>query len=81
MIYLCCGRSEGKSGGIGKKKKNAAIPTASPAVTTGVSTAGYESDEEDNARPMDYNETRRLSLDINRLPPDKLGRVVNIIQQ
>lgn len=46
-----------------------------------VSAPVYDSDEEDNARPMSYDETRRLSLDINRLPPDKLGRVVNIIQQ
>ncbi|XP_013987924.1 bromodomain-containing protein 3 isoform X7 [Salmo salar] len=39
---------------------------------------GYESDEE--SLPMAYDEKRQLSLDINRLPGEKLGRVVHIIQ-
>lgn len=30
--------------------------------------------------PMTYDEKRQLSLDINRLPGEKLGRVVHIIQ-
>ncbi|XP_029473541.1 bromodomain testis-specific protein isoform X2 [Rhinatrema bivittatum] len=38
------------------------------------------SDGEDNAKPMSYDEKRQLSLDINKLPGDKLGRVVHIIQ-
>lgn len=29
---------------------------------------------------MSYDEKRQLSLDINKLPGDKLGRVVHIIQ-
>ncbi|TNN26800.1 Bromodomain-containing protein 4 [Liparis tanakae] len=29
---------------------------------------------------MSYEEKRQLSLDINKLPGDKLGRVVHIIQ-
>ncbi|TRY60466.1 hypothetical protein DNTS_028904 [Danionella cerebrum] len=40
--------------------------------------AGYESDE--MSLPMTYDEKRQLSLDINRLPGEKLGRVVHIIQ-
>jgi len=40
----------------------------------------YESDEEDTAVPMSYDEKRQLSLDINKLPGDKIGRVVHIIQ-
>ncbi|XP_060775711.1 bromodomain testis-specific protein isoform X2 [Neoarius graeffei] len=40
---------------------------------------GYESEEE-LALPMSYEEKRRLSLDINKLPGDKLGKVVNIIK-
>uniref|UniRef100_A0A8C4R8M6 Uncharacterized protein n=1 Tax=Eptatretus burgeri TaxID=7764 RepID=A0A8C4R8M6_EPTBU len=40
----------------------------------------FDSEEEDNARPMTYDEKRQLSLDINKLPGDKLGRVVHIIQ-
>lgn len=41
----------------------------------------YESEEEEElALPMSYEEKRRLSLDINKLPGDKLGKVVNIIK-
>ncbi|XP_054158043.1 bromodomain-containing protein 2-like isoform X1 [Oppia nitens] len=42
--------------------------------------AVYESEDEDNAKPMSYDEKRQLSLDINKLPGDKLGKVVHIIQ-
>uniref|UniRef100_A0A8C8JD13 Bromodomain containing 4 n=1 Tax=Oncorhynchus tshawytscha TaxID=74940 RepID=A0A8C8JD13_ONCTS len=34
----------------------------------------------EKGRPMSYEEKRQLSLDINKLPGDKLGRVVHIIQ-
>uniref|UniRef100_A0A146LA60 Bromodomain-containing protein 2 n=1 Tax=Lygus hesperus TaxID=30085 RepID=A0A146LA60_LYGHE len=50
------------------KKKNA------------ISTPAFDSEDEDNAKPMSYDEKRQLSLDINKLPGDKLGRVVHIIQ-
>ncbi|KAL1131413.1 hypothetical protein AAG570_011030 [Ranatra chinensis] len=50
------------------KKKNAVV--APP----------FDSEDEDNAKPMSYDEKRQLSLDINKLPGDKLGRVVHIIQ-
>ncbi|XP_059096828.1 bromodomain-containing protein 2-like, partial [Tigriopus californicus] len=40
----------------------------------------YTSDDEDDAKPMSYDEKRKLSLDINKLPGDKIGRVVHIIQ-
>jgi len=46
-----------------------------------VAIPALDSDDEDNAKPMTYDEKRQLSLDINKLPGDKLGRVVNIIQQ
>ena len=36
--------------------------------------------EEGTAKPMSYDEKRRLSLDINKLPGDKIARVVTIIQ-
>ncbi|NXA64673.1 BRD3 protein, partial [Mohoua ochrocephala] len=42
--------------------------------------ATYDSDEEEEGLPMTYDEKRQLSLDINRLPGEKLGRVVHIIQ-
>uniref|UniRef100_A0A8C7F1G2 Bromodomain containing 3b n=1 Tax=Oncorhynchus kisutch TaxID=8019 RepID=A0A8C7F1G2_ONCKI len=41
--------------------------------------ANNESEEEPSL-PMSYDEKRQLSLDINRLPGEKLGRVVHIIQ-
>ncbi|XP_076436656.1 bromodomain-containing protein 2-like isoform X2 [Babylonia areolata] len=40
----------------------------------------FDSDDEDSVKPMTYDEKRQLSLDINKLPGDKLGRVVHIIQ-
>ncbi|XP_020831138.1 bromodomain testis-specific protein [Phascolarctos cinereus] len=40
----------------------------------------YKSEDEDNAKPMNYDEKRQLSLDINKLPGDKLGQVVHIIE-
>ncbi|XP_064649292.1 bromodomain-containing protein 3-like isoform X2 [Lineus longissimus] len=58
-------RSNSKSS---KKNKAAAVIPA------------FDSDAEDNAKPMTYDEKRQLSLDINKLPGDKLGRVVHIIQ-
>ncbi len=55
-----------KSSGRSKKSK-AIVPT-------------FDSEDEDMAKPMSYDEKRQLSLDINKLPGDKLGRVVHIIQ-
>lgn len=40
----------------------------------------YKSEDEDSAKPMNYDEKRQLSLDINKLPGEKLGKVVYIIQ-
>ncbi|MGH0140583.1 UNVERIFIED_CONTAM: hypothetical protein FKN15_009010 [Acipenser sinensis] len=40
----------------------------------------YDSEEEEDTKPMSYDEKRQLSLDINKLPGEKLGRVVHIIQ-
>ncbi|KAM6065476.1 LOW QUALITY PROTEIN: bromodomain testis-specific protein [Chlamydotis macqueenii] len=39
-----------------------------------------KSEDEDGAKPMNYDEKRQLSLDINKLPGDKLEKVVHIIQ-
>nr|XP_023395956.1 bromodomain-containing protein 2 isoform X2 [Loxodonta africana] len=63
----------GPSGGTKLPKK--ATKTAPPALP-----AGYDSEEEEESRPMSYDEKRQLSLDINKLPGEKLGRVVHIIQ-
>ncbi|NXP06300.1 BRDT protein, partial [Thinocorus orbignyianus] len=40
----------------------------------------HKSEDEDGAKPMNYDEKRQLSLDINKLPGDKLEKVVHIIQ-
>ena len=39
-----------------------------------------DSEDEKTTTPMSYDEKRQLSLDINKLPGDKLGKVVQIIQ-
>merc|ERR1712012_288799 len=64
-------------------KKSGQVPTSS--TTASADIYKYESDDlenesVDNANPMTYDEKRQLSLDINKLPGDKLGRVVHIIQ-
>ncbi|NXA16658.1 BRD2 protein, partial [Sapayoa aenigma] len=66
-------RKAGGSGGSKNSKKSAkpALP-APPAL--------YDSEEEEESKPMTYDEKRQLSLDINKLPGEKLGRVVHIIQ-
>ncbi|XP_044529077.1 bromodomain testis-specific protein [Gracilinanus agilis] len=57
-----------------KKLKNSQPKKAKQQILT------YKSEDEDNAKPMNYDEKRQLSLDINKLPGDKLGRVVHIIE-
>lgn len=60
---------------------SASLPTKSSSNKKLKTQSGnFNSEEEDNAKPMSYDEKRQLSLDINMLPGDKLGRVVNIIQ-
>jgi len=63
--------------GTGPKSKQ---PAAAPAPAPGLPEPGYQSDEEDTAVPMSYDEKRQLSSDINKLPGEKIGRVVHIIQ-
>ncbi|XP_046479206.1 bromodomain-containing protein 2 isoform X1 [Neodiprion pinetum] len=64
-------RSKANSRSTGNKKKNT---SNQPPILA------FDSEDEDNAKPMSYDEKRQLSLDINKLPGDKLGRVVHIIQ-
>ena len=64
-----------KVGPAGRGAGGAKVKT--PAVSAELD---YQSDEEDTAIPMSYDEKRQLSLDINKLPGDKIGRVVHIIQ-
>ncbi|XP_037653312.1 bromodomain-containing protein 3 [Choloepus didactylus] len=63
------------------KKANSTTPAGRPPRKGGKqASASYDSEEEDEGLPMSYDEKRQLSLDINRLPGEKLGRVVHIIQ-
>lgn len=55
-----------------KKAAPKALPPPAPPL--------YDSEEEEESKPMTYDEKRQLSLDINKLPGEKLGRVVHIIQ-
>uniref|UniRef100_A0AAY3ZVH1 Bromodomain containing 2b n=1 Tax=Denticeps clupeoides TaxID=299321 RepID=A0AAY3ZVH1_9TELE len=70
------------------RKKELQKPSRSITPPSLLPSAALESDEEgggatgaaDRCKPMTLEEKRQLSLDINRLPGDKLGRVVHIIQ-
>uniref|UniRef100_A0A671RBG5 Bromodomain-containing protein 3-like n=1 Tax=Sinocyclocheilus anshuiensis TaxID=1608454 RepID=A0A671RBG5_9TELE len=61
------------------RKPNSTSTSRQPKKGGKPGSANYESDEEESL-PMSYDEKRQLSLDINRLPGEKLGRVVHIIQ-
>nr|XP_008537618.1 PREDICTED: bromodomain-containing protein 4 [Equus przewalskii] len=65
------------------KKNNSGSSNVSkkePAPTKSKPPPAYVSEEEEKCKPMSYEEKRQLSLDINKLPGEKLGRVVHIIQ-
>uniref|UniRef100_A0A3B3ZTW2 Bromodomain containing 4 n=1 Tax=Periophthalmus magnuspinnatus TaxID=409849 RepID=A0A3B3ZTW2_9GOBI len=55
-------------------KRNKTSSTNNKEQAAGAAVAG------EKCKPMTYEEKRQLSLDINKLPGDKLGRVVHIIQ-
>ena len=72
----------GGAGGPGAANPMAPMPGAPMPGAPGANNSFYTSDDEDDsAQPMSYDEKRKLSLDINNLPGDKIGRVVHIIQQ
>ncbi|XP_049901610.1 bromodomain-containing protein 4-like isoform X4 [Epinephelus moara] len=79
-------KKTGKKEGV-KNSRPAAPPQ--PVPTPLVPSASLEAEDEieafggvsvERCKPMSYEEKRQLSLDINKLPGDKLGRVVHIIQ-
>ncbi|CAJ1053873.1 bromodomain-containing protein 4-like isoform X4 [Xyrichtys novacula] len=79
-------KKQGKKEGV--KNSRPAVPPP-PGPTPLVPSAALEAEDDidvfgagsaDRAKPMSYEEKRQLSLDINKLPGDKLGRVVHIIQ-
>ncbi|XP_034043675.1 bromodomain-containing protein 4-like isoform X2 [Thalassophryne amazonica] len=64
-----------------KNNRPADPPQTAP--TALVPSASLEAEDDMDvfgSKPMSYEEKRQLSLDINKLPGDKLGRVVHIIQ-
>ncbi|XP_056596972.1 bromodomain-containing protein 2a isoform X1 [Triplophysa dalaica] len=71
-------KSSNKKSSKSKSSKKSAF-NAQP-VSHGGLTPHYDSEEEEETSPMSYDEKRQLSLDINKLPGEKLGRVVHIIQ-
>ncbi|XP_029356626.1 bromodomain-containing protein 4-like [Echeneis naucrates] len=79
-------KKPGKKEGV-KNSRPAAPPPPGP--TPLVPSASLEAEDDldlfggvssERCKPMTYEEKRQLSLDINKLPGDKLGRVVHIIQ-
>uniref|UniRef100_A0A1B6EN04 Bromo domain-containing protein n=2 Tax=Cuerna arida TaxID=1464854 RepID=A0A1B6EN04_9HEMI len=73
-------RGTGKGANAQNKRLKANSRSTNSKKKNAISTPAFDSEDEDNAKPMSYDEKRQLSLDINKLPGDKLGRVVNIIQ-
>ncbi|CRL04480.1 CLUMA_CG017560, isoform B [Clunio marinus] len=78
------GMAQPVTGGVTKRVKQPTAGVGAGAPKTGSKkknqSMSFNSEEEDTAKPMSYDEKRQLSLDINMLPGDKLGRVVHIIQ-
>ncbi|XP_078146896.1 bromodomain-containing protein 4-like isoform X3 [Centroberyx gerrardi] len=79
-------KKPGKKEGV--KNSRPGVPPQ-PGPTPLVPSASLEAEDDidvfggmssDRCKPMSYEEKRQLSLDINKLPGDKLGRVVHIIQ-
>uniref|UniRef100_A0A8C6T5X2 Bromodomain-containing protein 2 n=1 Tax=Neogobius melanostomus TaxID=47308 RepID=A0A8C6T5X2_9GOBI len=70
--------------GLAKKSRSKGAKKSSPALFSPLPPPPplphYDSEEEEDLVPMTYDEKRQLSLDINKLPGEKLGRVVHIIQ-
>uniref|UniRef100_A0A8D2MGY0 Bromodomain testis-specific protein n=1 Tax=Zonotrichia albicollis TaxID=44394 RepID=A0A8D2MGY0_ZONAL len=63
-----------------KSKRNTLFSCSQSKSTMQQVLLAHKSEDEDGAKPMNYDEKRQLSLDINKLPGDKLGKVVHIIQ-
>ncbi|KAL7975977.1 hypothetical protein Chor_011745 [Crotalus horridus] len=70
----------GGSGSKNSKKSGGSKGAAPPPPPPPPPPLLFDSEEEEESKPMSYDEKRQLSLDINKLPGEKLGRVVHIIQ-
>nr|XP_020737721.1 bromodomain-containing protein 3-like [Odocoileus virginianus texanus] len=58
-----------------KKANSTTVAGRQPKKGGKQASASYDSEEEEEGLPMSYDEKRQLSLDINRLPGEKLGRL------
>ena len=56
------------AGATGKKPRGVNSKASNSRKKNPMTTPGFESEDEDNAKPMSYDEKRQLSLDINKLP-------------
>ncbi|CAF4152988.1 unnamed protein product [Rotaria sp. Silwood2] len=82
-------RGPGKGGravgapGTGQKRTPKKPTTTTMQSNTNVqpTMSTFDIEHEENPKPMTYDEKRQLSLDINNLPSEKLGPVVEIIHR
>lgn len=51
-----------------RPKTNSNAPRGKKKSTANAPALPFDSEDEDNAKPMSYDEKRQLSLDINKLP-------------
>lgn len=61
-------RGAGKGANAQSKRPKANSRSSNSKKKNAVSTPAFDSEDEDNAKPMSYDEKRQLSLDINKLP-------------
>uniref|UniRef100_A0A0R3RRQ2 Bromodomain-containing protein n=1 Tax=Elaeophora elaphi TaxID=1147741 RepID=A0A0R3RRQ2_9BILA len=82
-------RKRGRQPGSKNKPKTDATQSGVPVADAAPRQSGsrrvredydFDSEDERTAEPMSYDEKRQLSLDINKLPGDKLSSVVSIIE-
>lgn len=69
MLTLTLFSQSTSSGGAGASKTGSKKKNQS---------ASINSEEEDTAKPMSYDEKRQLSLDINMLPGNNLNNKLNV---
>lgn len=70
-----------KTGKVPRRKRTSSHDRVTFATATSTTPTPQQPElTEEECKPMSYDEKRQLSLDINQLPGDKLGRVVHIIQ-
>ncbi|VDK78937.1 unnamed protein product [Litomosoides sigmodontis] len=88
-VQASVARKRGRQPGSKNKPKVDATQSGVPVVDAAPRQSGsrkvredydFDSEDERTAEPMSYDEKRQLSLDINKLPGDKLSSVVSIIE-